>query len=310
MNKIPETQLEETQLKRLAARRQLESDAKCFLGLQMGLSTLSVLAAIFVAVSSQLNPGLSSALDVWVSLLGVSVTLLNILCFAPWQQTLTEKAVKIHELFDCSVLELSQRELLIGSRLALVETIEKSSAKYERKNGNYCSLKNWYPKRSGELPIHLGRLICQRTNCWWGAELRQLYMRILIGALVFLLICAFALGLIGDCTLEKFILVVATPLMPAFVLVIQQRKAHVKSLALLDKLRTHAEGLWEKSLVCQRPKELTDASRELQDAIYEHRRTGPPIFDWFYERHRADMEDLTIDAVEEMVEKALETMKS
>ena len=301
MNKIPETQLEATQLKRLAARRQLESDAKRFLVLQIGLSALSVLMAVLVA-------GLSSAIDVWASLLGVSVTLLNILCFAPRQQALTEKAVKIHELFDCSVLELPQRELLIGSRLELVETIEKYSAEYERKNGNYCVLKDWYPKRSGELQIHLGRIVCQRANCWWGAELGQLYIRVLIGALVLILVGAIVLGLIGDCTLERFILAVATPLMPAFILVIHQYKGHVKSLDLLDELRTHAEGLWKKSLANEVPEKLTDASRELQDAIYNRRLTDPPIFDWFYKHHRTDMEKLMIEAVDEMVKEALNSM--
>ena len=40
MNKIPETQLDPTQLKRLAAQRQIYSSAKVIQAVQMGLSTL------------------------------------------------------------------------------------------------------------------------------------------------------------------------------------------------------------------------------------------------------------------------------
>ena len=41
MNKIPEIQLESTQLKRLAARRKSDSYAKVILGIQIGLSVFS-----------------------------------------------------------------------------------------------------------------------------------------------------------------------------------------------------------------------------------------------------------------------------
>ena len=314
MNKIPATQLELTQLKRLAARRQLESDAKFSLGIQMVLNALSVVMIVFVAIFSKL--------DVWAPSFGVVVTFLNLLYFASRQQTLKEKATKIQELFDCDVLELDWRELMVGSRLEM-ETVVKYSSKYKRKHKRkykpkvdydskpenwYSELENWYSTDVGKLPLHLGRVICQRSNCWWGTELRKDYTRILTGVLIFLSIGAFVWGIIGAFTLEKFILSVATPLMPAFVLLIQQHKNHTESVALLDKLRVHSENLWKKTLTGATPEEITAASRELQDSIYNHRRTGSLIFDWLYKHHRKDMEKQMKESANELIKEVLESL--
>ena len=301
MNKIPETQLDPTQLKRLAAQRQLYSNAKVIQAVQMGLSTLGPpIFAVLVAFFS-LRPAYAASF-------GIIATCLNILWLTPRQRAFKKKAAKIQELFDCDVLKLPWRELTVGSRLEM-ETAEKYASKYKRKDHDYSKLENWYPKDVGELPLHLGRVICQRSNCWWDAQLRRRYAKWVIGSVLVVLIVVVSLGFIDGLTLQKIILAVVNPLMPAFVLGIQQYKEHIESATRLDKLKEYADGLWEKALSNANPDELAHDSRELQDEIYNHRRTSPLIFNWFYRHLRKGDEGLMNTAADEMVKKALEFLR-
>ncbi len=53
----------------------------------------------------------------------------------------------------------------------------------------------------------------------------------------------------------------------------------------------------------------TDASRELQDAIYNHRRTGPLIPTWLYKRNRKEMEKQMKAVAKKMVKDALKSIE-
>ena len=41
--------------------------------------------------------------------------------------------------------------------------------------GSAARLQNWYPPVVGNVPIEIGRLICQRTNVWWDPSLGRRY---------------------------------------------------------------------------------------------------------------------------------------
>ena len=301
MNKIPETQLEPTQLKRLAAQRQLYTDAKAVKKFQIGLNVLGPLILAVLVNCFGMCP-------VYAACCGIIVIFLNIFGFTPWQQSLKKKASGIQELFDCDVLQLQWRELKVGSRLE-IETVEKYDLKYKRKKHNYSELEDWYYKNVGKLPIHLGRVLCQRSSCWWGAQLRQRYAKLVIWILVVLAVPILFFGLRGSFTLAEFILGIAVPFTPTFVLGIRQYKEYTESAARLDELRKYAERLWDKGLEEVSFEKLTRKSRDLQDEIYNHRRASPLIFDGLYKRYRNEMEKQMKGAMHKMIEDALEDLR-
>ena len=206
-----------------------------------------------------------------------------------------------------------------------METVEKYSLKYKRKYNKrktkcktdddsepekwYSKLENWYSTDVGKLPLHLGRIICQRSNCWWDAELRRRYASWVLVVLSVLTVLTLFLGLIWNFTLAKLILGVVGPLMPAFVIGIREYKEHNKYAAQLDKLREYVESLWNKALSDANPDELTRDSRKLQDEIYNLRRTSPLIFDWVYGLLIKEDEKLMNTAAGVMVKKALESLR-
>lgn len=89
----------------------------------------------------------------------------------------------------------------------------------------------------------------------------------------------------------------------------KQFTAHKESATQLDKLKKHAEGLWDKALGGTSPEELTSKSRELQDEIYQNRSTNPLIFDWLYNLLRNKDEELMNKTVDELVKEALESLE-
>lgn len=306
MNKIPEIQLESTQLKRLAAQRQLYSDAKHIQAIQIIFVFVPPILTVLVACDF--------LTAVWAAISGIIIACL-FLFFDSQQQSLKQKASKIQELFDCDVLELNWREIMVGSCFE-IETVEKYASKHKHKDPGYIKLKNWYPKDVGKLPLHLGRIVCQRSNCWWDAQLRRRYAKcVIIVSLILLILVTICFGFTQDWTaekfilLERFILLVVNPLTPAFIFGIRQYKENINSAMRLDKLKEHTEKIWDKALVDANPEELSQISRHLQDEIYHHRGTNSLIFDWVYNLFRNKDEEQMNKTVDELVNEALESLR-
>ena len=300
MNTIPQEQITQKQLERLAAQRQLYSDAK---RIQAVLITLSVPCVIVLTLLAAVFP----KLQVYVAFWGILVTLLDIVIFTPRQKSLQGKAAKIQQLFDCDVLQIDWSKLNSGNRPE-PEVVVEASARHKRIDPNYSKLQNWYPVSVGQLPIHLARLICQRSNCWWDAALRRRYAVLGIVTIVALTVIVFLVGLIGGLTLEKFFLVVLAPLIPTVVFGIRQYIEHTEAAARLDRLRERSEELCSQAMRGRLTlQEVTEESYKLQNEIYDNRRRNPMIFNWIYRRLRRQQEEQMNRGAEELVEEALRT---
>lgn len=299
MNTISQKQLTKKQLDRLAAQRQLYSDAKRVQALHMTLSVPFIVAwAVFVAWFPSFK--------IYVACWGILITLLDIILFTPWQRSLKHRGAKIQELFDCDVLQISWSDIKVGPRPD-TELIMESSSKFKCVDPECSTLRNWYPIEVKKLPIHLARIVCQRTNCWWDAKLRRRYAIWVLAVVSTLTVLVFLIGLIGGLTLEELILAVVVPLMPAFTLGIRQYNEHNEAAATVDRLKEHSERLWNKAITGEAtPEELAIASRDLQDEIYDHRRKSPLIFDWIYRRLRKTYEEQMNKAAGELVKEALQ----
>ena len=110
MNNIPQEQNTQRQLDKLAAQRQLYSDAKSLQIISVVISVPLVIAwSIFVAILPKMA--------VYAGLWGISVTFLELLIFSRLQNSTQEKAAKIQQLFDCEVLQFNWLNLNCGIRI-------------------------------------------------------------------------------------------------------------------------------------------------------------------------------------------------
>ena len=295
MNNIPQEQNTQRSLELLAAQRQLYFDAK-------NLQMVSVIMSVPVVIVWSILVALFPLLAVYAALWGIIATLLELIVFSRLQKLTQEKAAKIQQIFDCEVLQFNWASLNCGARVE-PETIIDASNRYKLKKQNIAKLQNWYPVSVGRLPIHQARIICQRSNVWWDAQLRRRYSKWVIFILLSLTVIVLLIGLIGGLTLEKFLLAVLVPLTPAFVFGLRQYTEHNEAAVRLNRLRENAEALVQEIISGRYA--LQDLEREsysLQTQIYDNRRRSPLILDWLYSRLRSKDEEKMHRGAESLVQ--------
>lgn len=299
MNNIPQEQNSQRKLELLAAQRQLYSDAK-------NLQMISVIMSVPVVIAWSILVALFPPLAVYAAFWGIVATLLELLIFSRLQKNAQEKAAKIQQIFDCEVLQFNWASLNCGVRIE-PETIIDASKRYKRKKGNFTELQNWYPVSVDQLPIYQARVICQRSNVWWDAQLRRRYSKWIVFILFALTVIVFVIGLIGGLTLEKFLLAVLAPLTPAFVFGLRQYTEHNEAAVRLDRLRENAEALVQE-IINRRytPQDFEKESYSLQTQIYDNRRRSPLIQDWLYSQLRNEDEEKMNKGAESLVQELIQ----
>jgi hypothetical protein len=299
MNNIPQEQNTQRCLELLAAQRQLYSDAKT-------LQMFSVIMSIPVVIVWSIIVAIFPLLSVYAALWGITATLLELLFFSRLQKSTQEKAAKIQQMFDCEVLQFNWASLNCGVRIE-PETIIDASNRYKRKKRSLAQIQDWYPVSVGQLPIYQARIICQRSNVWWDAQLRRRYSQWMLFVLVVLTVMVLMIGLIGGLTLEKFLLAVLAPLMPAFVFGLRQYTENKEAAVRLDRLRENAEDIVQEIINGRyNPQDLERKSYSLQTQIYDHRRCSPLILDWLYSRLRNEDEEKMNKGAESLVQELIQ----
>jgi len=293
---IATAQNTEKQLQRLAAQRQLYTTAKQIFAWQVIVGgPIAVAGAVFVLLRPEFK--------VYIASWGLLVALCDLFWLTPWQKSLRGAAARVQEAFDCDVLELKWNDLKAGKHPD-PELVKAQSTKYERWADTMPTLKNWYSPSADELPLHVGRIICQRTNCWWDSTQRRHYAAWLAGIAVLLFVVVCGLALSGGASLEALLLKGILPLAPALLIALRQFTEQREAADRLDKLKDHCGTIWKAALSGKSNTALTDMSRNLQDEIFENRRKAPPVLDFIFKRLRNEYEASMHHAADHYVSEA------
>jgi len=296
MNEIARKQNEQKQLERLAAQRELYSSAKRFHGFQIIIAvvlpiSLSVIACIFPKIS------------VLIAIYGVISFLVDIAILEPLISRKRTKAAKIQELFDCDVLQLPKSPLKTVDDIKVEEVLLYYDAHVKIKS-NIEKIRDWYSPAVSSLPLYVGRILCQRTNCWWDSKLRVNYSNFLKYSSIAVFGLILLAGYFADLSLVNFTLIVSA-LIPFFQFSIKQHNENLEASNRLDQLVNYSNSLWEKALLLFPVDEISLDSRKLQDEIYEHRKKSPLILDFIYGSFRDKDEVLMNRSSQILVEEAL-----
>lgn len=299
MNAIPTDQNSAVQLDRLAAQRQLYTEAKQLEALRTIIAVpLVLLWSIVAAIFPQVR--------VYAAAWGIVAALIDIAYLNRWEHSLQRKAAKIQEMFDCDVLNLPWRYLTVGHPPD-VESIAEASKKYKSKDPHYAALHDWYPKAVGKLPLPLARIVCQRANCWWDGKLRRRYAVNALALVGLLTVAVLLIGLVGGFSVEGLVLSVLAPLTPAFTWAIRQYYEQSDYSIAADHLKEYCERLWSQAVSGKiSDEELARESRELQDGIFERRCRGPLIFNWIYRLLRKEYEEQMNISAEALTQEAID----
>lgn len=274
MNRIPIVQNEEPSLRLQRARAQIYVRAKVLFYLQLFLTVLvpfaTALWAIFVP---EWKP--------FAAFAALAIALLDVTFLDRAQRQLLKLAATIGEERDCEILDLPWNEFTVGKHVE-PETIYGAATAYAKRNDD-AKLRDWYSPVVGKVPIHLARIICQRTNLWYDAKLRKYYGGTILTLAAFLVFVLFLSALIADCTMTSFVMSVMAPAAPVLIWAVREHYRQHDTANLLDNIRSQAEALWDRAKNGRcKPADCRSQSREFQNAIYTHRATNPLVFPPIY----------------------------
>ncbi len=293
---INKRQNSELNLKRLAAQRQLYSDAKKMMHIQFILSGIAVIA--FAIIGNII----SKEYAVYITFASVICVLFDELFLTKRLENLKLNAAIIQEDFDCDVLQIPINYIK-NSHGSMLEVIQENSKKYLTKYKNFDLLVNWYPGMES-ADLKYGRIICQSTNCWWNQKLREKYSSFLIFSTVTIFIVLLLIALVKGITLSGFIMSVISPILPGGVLVYKIHRDNRKAIQNLNDMKSKLDSIIErlKAKEIYPDEKLQSDIRCLQDMIFENRSASPLIPDKFYFRYRDRYEEIAQASNKELVE--------
>ena len=209
-----------------------------------------------------------------VTLVALTTWFLDQIVLKSCESDLKKKAATIQEEFDCFVLELPWPEHKgishpTADRIKHLADISKKTPKVN------VNLPDWYKPEGIPYDPVLAKIHCQRMNCWWDMNLRREWKTVLIAVgCIFVILTILVAVLTGTLVAEAITLVASNLRVLAWGIgEIQAQAAAIK----------HVDGThsYLSTFSCSnRPSEFN--IRSVQDEIFEHRCSNPPVPNWFY----------------------------
>ena len=207
-NNIPATQDQEAQQRLLWARRELYAKGKRIL---TGQLALTLLVPIIGSIAAIWFPAIKPT----VALVSLIIAVLDPTVLDRWQKKIRKTAAQLQEQFDCAVLQMPWDEFTAGPRVDH-ETIHEYSTKFDPSNPDPKLLK-WYPAAVGQIPLYLGRIICQRTNLWYDGKLRRQWAGWALVLATVLSAVLLGIAMYTGLTVESFVVSVLAPASPIII---------------------------------------------------------------------------------------------
>lgn len=294
-NDIPTRQVLEENKRLLRARDRSYRAAKVTQGIMVILSIILPIVGVWFGPSTpEVRP--------YLAMSGLILLVLETALIDRIQKDRLKRGAKLQEQFDTEVFRLPWNRFVTGAQVEH-EDVRSLSAKPLSKTRE-AHFQAWYEACVGRLPLHLARLVCQRTNISYDARLRRKYgNRLLILTIVFGVSVLYA-GLTMGLEFPDLIMTLVVPFMPVLTWALKERLQHANTAASLTNLGGEWDKIWAKALTGADATAITTESRALQDAIYQHRERSPLVFDWVYSWFRSSNEDEAHHAAEEFVAKA------
>ena len=198
-------------------------------------------------------------------------------------------AAKIQQQFDCNVFELQWNRYAFGTQ-PTVEEID-SNAKFS----NDEDFINWYDRDVDAVNRMLAVIICQRINLTYDVALRKKFLCSLTIISIIILIIILGIAFYEDEGLRTTIVFVAVPLIPVIRWFFSTRKANDDNMEKCERIKKIIDDYLEKY------RNNGIVFSDIQNCIYEHRKTAFKIPDFIYNKMRSKQEEATHITVGELI---------
>lgn len=159
---------------------------------------------------------------------------------------------------------------------------------------------NWYDRDVDAVNRMLAVIICQRINLTYDVALRKKFLCSLTIISIIILIIILGIAFYEDEGLRTTIVFVAVPLIPVIRWFFSTRKANDDNMEKCERIKKIIDDYLEKyrnnGIV------FSDIDLcEIQNCIYEHRKTAFKIPDFIYNKMRSKQEEATHITVGELI---------
>ncbi len=294
----------EENISKLKAQRALYSSAKILTGVQLILNVVVViLISITVLLFSQgwviSSFGWNKGDYAWVlAAYSFFIVFFDALVISKEIDRRKEIAAKIQQGFDKNVLNLTWNKSFYGEGVDN-ETVIEWSRKYK---GDESGLTDWYSLQTNVLPSEIGRVICQRANCYWDSKVRGNYNTYLyvIGAV--LTGGMISVSLFMNISVQNLFSMVLAPVIPFYLFAIKIISDNKKAISRLKGILGEANNQWEDILVGNYSQQgLKEFSNSIQHSIFLNRKESPLIFDFIYDFSKDDNENIMNRSADELI---------
>jgi hypothetical protein len=273
----------------LAAQKQLYIIAKRVFAVQIFFTAIVV---VLLSIINQFTD-----IGKLISIYSIVIAFVDLLLIKDLIKNYKEKAARIQEQFDTTVLSITKNSLI---EIVNPEYIFRYAKKHKRIDLFYSKLKDWYSTSIKDIDSPIAKIICQRSNFVYDFTLRKNYNLILSIIIGFLSLVIVSLAAIKESNIADFFLTGLLPILPIFMLFINLVKENSSSIRNLDKLKQVADDCWTRVLGNEQL-DVDAIGRRLQDSIYQNRINSPLIFEWFYNFKRKQLEEEMYYSVDRLV---------
>lgn len=281
LNAIPVRQNQDELLKLRRAVSVIYDAAQAIVATQV---TLAIAVPILSAIVTLIVPQTKA----YAVALAMGLTVLDVAYLDRRQKVLLKRAAKISEVFDTTVFEMPWDTFTVGER-PTPEDINGWDETF-RCQKKVRVLDNWYAPVVAQAPLHLARLICQRSSLYYDAALRRSYAGVILWTAHAVYAALFVVGLVRALPTPDLVLflALATPLMTwAWRESFRQRDTADAQEMLMQQARR----VWDDALADRCGTDNCELrAREFQSAIYLRRATAPMILPGAYKLRRPSLE--------------------
>jgi hypothetical protein len=299
-NNIPSEQKSPDLVKLLRARANTYRVAKWSQGLFVLASILLPVLSAWLGKWDDAKPYFAAA--------GLVLLFLDVALLDRLQKDRVKRGAKLQEEFDTRLMKLPWNRFVSGEKVS-PEDVRQASVKLLSPKRE-VEIASWYESCIGDVPLHVGRLVCQRTNISYDQRLRRRYGGWLLSVTTLAggVLCLVALAM--DSKMSEVILTFAVPFTPVLAWALRENRKQLDTAASLERLQIEFQRVWMEAMAGADREQLEVRSRQLQDAIYQHRASAPLVFDWIYRCMRAKNEDEAHHAAQALVAEAQTTLAS
>jgi hypothetical protein len=282
-NNIAIEQVQDKNVRRLAAPRAIYTKAKMIFGIQLFLSGPVVMVLSFLSIYNTTFVSATNTYNVILSFLGVWFFSRNISKYK-------EMGAIVQEEFDCGVFRMPWNRVIVSERLT-PEQINEWSKKIVEYNREKNKVLKWYKDFPDVFPYHVARIVAQKYNTNWDVDLRNSFSNFLNIVSCLFIVAILFMSSINNMAVSGLFQILL-PVLPMTILLVSFSGDNKKAIKNLSILKNKLDEVWGDILYSRKnAEELDYAARSIQDGIYLHRLGSPLIFDWFYNLKRKGQQE-------------------